>query len=158
MAEVHVRRILGLARRPGSSGRSVALPGARLAVVSFDQLRVGPAAVRPPRFAFPLEVPGRVELPGGIALVAEPAEAAAAGTVVGAPRGPLEVRTRRPGDRVRVRGREQSLKRYLMQQRVPAERRASLPLVAVGHDVLWMPERALSSAGERYMRLHLEPA
>jgi hypothetical protein len=59
---------------------------------------------------------------------------------------------------VRVRGREQSLKRYLMQQRVPAERRASLPLVAVGHDVLWMPERALSSAGERYMRLHLEPA
>ena len=77
---------------------------------------------------------------------------------MGAPKGPLEVRTRRAGDRVRVRGRAQSLKRYLIDQRVPAEERAGLPLVAAGQEVLWMPERPLSSAGERYLRVHLEPA
>jgi len=162
VGEGHVAGILALAGRAAASGRSLTLPGGRSASVCFDRLRIGPARRHQDRFAFPLAVPGRVELPGGIALVAEPASASAvseaAGAVVGAPQGPLEVRTRRIGDRVRVRGRARSLKRYLIEERVPAEERGHLPLVAVGHEVLWMPERPLSRTGERYLRLHLEPA
>lgn len=161
VAEVHVERILGLASRPAGSGRRLALPGGRVAAVSFDRLRIGPRLQEQGRYAFPLSVPGRVELPGGLALVAEPAERRSlsdGGAVVGLPAGPLEVRTRRPGDRVRVRGRAQSLKRYLISQRVPAEQRGRLPLVAAGREVLWMPDQPLSGAGERYVRLHLEPA
>lgn len=161
VAEVHVERILRLACRPDGSGRRLSLPGGRAATISFDRLRIGPRPGEPRRYAFPLSVPGRVELPGGLALVAEPAERRAVsdeGAVVGLPEGPLEVRTRRPGDRVRVRGRAQSLKRYLIARRVPADQRGRLPLVARGRDVLWMPDQPLSGTGERYVRLHLEPA
>jgi tRNA(Ile)-lysidine synthetase-like protein len=49
------------------------------------------------------------------------------------------VRSRRAGDRVRVRGREMSLKRFLMAERVPADVRGGLPLVASGGTVLWVP-------------------
>jgi tRNA(Ile)-lysidine synthase len=77
---------------------------------------------------------------------------------VAAPNGPLVVRTRRPGDRVSVRGRALSLKRYLIARRVPLEERGRLPLVAAGNEVLWMPGQTLQGAGERYVRLHLEPA
>ena len=162
VGEGHVARILALADRAAASGRSLTLPAGRSASVCFDRLRIGPARRHQDRFAFPLAVPGRVELPGGIALVAEPASASAvseaAGAVVGAPQGPLEVRTRRAGDRVHVRGRARSLKRYLIEERVPADERGRLPLVAVGREVLWMPERPLSGAGDRYVRLRLEPA
>jgi len=162
VGERHVRRILELAGRAAASGRWLALPGGRSASIRFDRLRIGPARRHEDRFAFPLAVPGRVELPGGVALVAEPAGAPAVseavGGVVGVPQGPLLVRTRRAGDRVRVRGRARSLKRYLIEERVPAEERAHLPLVAVGRDVLWLPDRPLSRAGERYVRLRLVPA
>jgi len=162
VSEVHVRGILRLARRPGGSGRSLVLPGRRAAFVSFDWLRIGPRLRVEPCYAFPLSVPGRVELPGGQALVAEPAAAGpvseARGALVRLPEGPLEVRTRRPGDRVRVRGRAQSLKRYLIARRVPAEQRGRLPLVAAGREVLWMPDQPLAGVGERCVRLHLEPA
>jgi len=53
----------------------------------------------------------------------------------------LSVRTRLPGDRVSVSGREMSLKRFLMQERVPRSERAFLPLVASGSRVLWVPGR-----------------
>jgi tRNA(Ile)-lysidine synthase len=162
VSERHVRRILELAGREAASGRFVTLPGGRRAGISFERLRIGPSPRPGARFAFPLAVPGRVELPGGLALVAEPAPAPAVsevvGAVVGVPKGPLEVRTRRAGDRVHVRGRARSLKRYLIDQRVPADERGRLPLVAVGREVLWLPERPLSGAGDRYVRLRLEPA
>jgi tRNA(Ile)-lysidine synthetase-like protein len=53
--------------------------------------------------------------------------------------GRLTVRTRRPGDRARRSGRQISLKRLLLDRRVPADRRDELPLVADGHEVLWGP-------------------
>lgn len=159
---VHVERILRLARRPHASGRRLALPGGRTACVSFDRLWIGPQPGGALSYAFPLSVPGRVELPGGLALVAEPAAPRSVSeepwALVAVPAGPLEVRTRRPGDRVRVRGRAQSLKRYLISHRVPAPARGRLPLLAAGNDVLWMPGQPLSGVGEHYVRLHLEPA
>jgi tRNA(Ile)-lysidine synthase len=162
VGEVHIRRIARFARRPYSSGRHLALPGGRIAAVSFDRLRIGPRREEACRYAFPLHVPGRVELPDGLALVAEPASGGLPskekGAIVAVPAGPLEVRTRRPGDRVLVRGRVQSLKRYLIARRVPAEARERLPLVTAGREVLWMPGQPLSGGGEHYVRLHLEPA
>ena len=53
-------------------------------------------------------------------------------------RGPLTVRTRRPGDRVRSAGREMSLKRFLMDRRVPAADRDRLPVVACGRTYVWV--------------------
>jgi tRNA(Ile)-lysidine synthase len=80
--------------------------------------------------------------------------------VVGVPDGPLEVRTRRPGDRVRAAGRDVSLKRFLMDRRVPAQERGALPLLAAGHQVLWVPGQRIDGAhpGERrFVRLELQP-
>jgi tRNA(Ile)-lysidine synthase len=158
----HVDRILALARRADASGRRLPLPGGREAVVHFDDLRVGPA--RPPAetdYAFALPVPGRVELPDGRALVASRARSGTApgqaAAIVEAPEGELLVRTRRPGDRVRVRGREVSLKRFLMDRRVPAAERSSLPLVAAGHHILWVPgQPAEPVAGNAARRIRLQ--
>jgi tRNA(Ile)-lysidine synthase len=162
----HVDRVLDLAGRDDASGRRVPLPGGREALVHFDEVRVGPAtSTLAARFRVPLSVPGRVELPDGRALEARPARGRTtsdeASAVVDAPEGPLFVRTRQPGDRVRTKGREMSLKRFLMDRRIPAAQRGSLPLVAAGHRVLWVAGQRLEVAGPRegrLVRLELKPS
>jgi tRNA(Ile)-lysidine synthase len=157
----HVEELLQLAAAPAPSGRRLALPGGREASFSFGVLRVAPARPAPRPFAYRLPVPGRVELPGGLALAAQPCDGALTsnGTtaVVALPAEGLEVRTRRPGDRILERGREISLRRYLMAARVPAEERAALPLVAAGRRVLWLPGLAAETppAGAPLVRLEL---
>src|SRR5439155_8242774 len=89
-----------------------------------------------------------------------PAVTNGSAAVVAVPDGPLEVRTRRPGDRVRAAGRDVSLKRFLMDRRVPAQERSALPLLAAGHRVLWVPGQRIegAEAGERqFVRLELLP-
>jgi tRNA(Ile)-lysidine synthase len=161
----HVEKILALASKQCASGLRLPLPGSREAAISFGSLRLGPPRRAAPAFATPLDVPGEVALPGGGRIVAEPGEAApgAPGVLVPAPLGRLEVRTRRPGDRLWLRGRDVSLRRYLMAQRVDADARGALPLVACGSRVLWLAGQALEppsapAAGERLVRLHLESA
>jgi tRNA(Ile)-lysidine synthase len=161
----HVDAILDLAATEAPSGRRVALPGSREAVFHFDELRITARAEPGREFALPLRVPGAVALPDGRSLVARtargPAEAGATSAVVAVPDGELVVRTRRPGDRVRARGRDVSLKRFLMDARVPAGERASLPLLAAGHRVLWVPGQRVEPppAGRaRFVRLDLRPA
>jgi tRNA(Ile)-lysidine synthetase-like protein len=110
-------------------------------------------------------VPGRVELPHGFALevlaAAGPSTAEAGGegrtAVVAAPRDePLLVRTRRPGDRISWHGREVSLKRFLIERRVPADERPGLPLLAAGSRVLWVPGQPVEGqAGDRWLGLRL---
>ncbi|HEY7510603.1 MAG TPA: tRNA lysidine(34) synthetase TilS [Vicinamibacteria bacterium] len=163
---VHVERLLALIASPRASGRSLALPGGRAAVVHFDELRMGPA-VRPAAIPFALElpVPGRVTLPGGRTLEARPVRGPAparpadpAEVVLRVPAGTLLARTRRPGDRVRLGRREVSLKRYLMDRRVPAAERPTLPLVASGSRVLWVPghlPEPEEDAGGRFVRIKL---
>ena len=68
LAHVHVDRVLALASRPTPSGRRLPLPGGCEAAVSFGDLRLGPKRPAPAAYALPLTVPGRVELPGGLAL------------------------------------------------------------------------------------------
>lgn len=154
----HVERILRLAARPSGSGRSLALPGGREASVSFGSLRIGPRRPGTAAFALPLAVPGRVALPVGGTLVAERVRGALADAPAEAAKQPILVRTRRPGDRVRVHGRLRSLKRYLIAARVPASERGRLPLVARGDEVLWLPGLPLQPADAVGVRFHLEPA
>ncbi|PYQ14806.1 MAG: tRNA lysidine(34) synthetase TilS [Acidobacteria bacterium] len=164
VGHVHVEKLLALAA--AASGRRMPLPGGREAFVRFGEILIGdrPAPHRP--FALDLPVPGRVELPGGQTLLARPdsgpAAAAERSAVVAAPEGPLVVRTRRAGDRVRSASRELSLKRYLIDRRVPADLRSRLPLVAAGSQVLWVPgqpaierEDAPLTDPQRFVRLEL---
>jgi tRNA(Ile)-lysidine synthase len=77
--------------------------------------------------------------------------------VVAVEREPLVLRSRRPGDRVFVRGRPVSLKRFLMERHVPVDARAGLPLVASGPDVLFVPGLPVESPpGGRFVRLEVQ--
>jgi tRNA(Ile)-lysidine synthase len=165
----HVERLMALVVAPAPSGRRLPLPGGREAVFHFDEIRLGARASRetapPAAFAVELPVPGRVALPGGRTVEARaargPAGARGDEAVVPAPAGPLVVRTRRPGDRVWLGSREVSLKRYLMDRRVPAAERSSLPLVAAGPHVVWVagqPPAAGRDLGGRFVRIKLRTA
>jgi tRNA(Ile)-lysidine synthase len=164
----HVERLVGLAATEAASGRRLPLPGGREACVRFGEIRIGPRAQAAQPFALPLAVPGRVELPGGRAVlarpVATPSPSSEVAAVVPAPEGDgaLVVRTRRPGDRVRRGGQEVSLKRFLIARRVPADLRDALPLVVAGRNVLWIPGygglEPDPGAGRGWVRLELVAA
>jgi tRNA(Ile)-lysidine synthase len=164
VAASHVRRLLGLVNVPAASGRRLPLPGGRVALVRFDRLVIAPLSAPAPAFAATLGVPGRVDLPDGRTLRAEVTASAAGGSacdaIVAASAAVLEVRTRRPGDRIRSRGRDISLKRYLLDRRVPADLRPGLPLVADGSRVVWVPGLPVEpTAGPgRLIHLHVTPA
>jgi tRNA(Ile)-lysidine synthase len=147
----HVDALLTLALAPGGSGRRLALPGNREALRSFDRLRVGPAPRPAVAYAFALPIPGRVELPGGLAVTAAPVDAPVEvgswSAVIPAPPETLTVRTRRAGDRVDDGGRKESLKRFLMRHRVPTTERAALPLVAAGARVVFIPGLPIAAQG-----------
>jgi tRNA(Ile)-lysidine synthase len=156
----HVEKSLALAA--GASGRRLPLPGGREAFVRFGEIRIGARELAAGPFLIELPVPGRVDLPGGRTVLARPAQGpASAGknsAVVAAPEGPLVVRSRRAGDRVRAGHGDVSLKRYLIDRRVPADLRPRLPLVAAGHRVVWVPGQPAPPAapGEgRFVRLEL---
>jgi tRNA(Ile)-lysidine synthase len=162
VGHAHLEKLVALAG--AASGRRLPLPGGREAVVSFGQMRIGPRVAARGSFAFDLPVPGRVDLPDGQAVLARPARGPASArdrsAVVAAPDGPLVVRTRQAGDRVRAGHRELSLKRFLIDRRVPADLRPRLPLVAAGNLVLWVPGQPASPAApaKRYVRLELQGA
>ena len=132
-------------RAPAASGRRLPLPGGREAAVHFDEIRIGPR--RPARAALRRRarragraspLPGRPLGRGARRL--RPARGRRGGGRASPPARSI-VRTRRPGDRVRSAGREMSLKRFLMDRRVPAADRDRLPLVASGRTVLWVRAR-----------------
>jgi tRNA(Ile)-lysidine synthase len=151
VGHAHLEKLVALAG--GASGRRLPLPGGREAVVRFGEMRIGPRLAARESFAFDLPVPGRVELPDGQVVLARPARGPASAwdrsAVVAAPDGPLVVRTRQVGDRVRAGRREVSLKRFLIDRRVPADLRPWLPLVATGNLVLWVPGQPAPAAAER---------
>jgi tRNA(Ile)-lysidine synthase len=162
VAAVHVEKLLDLLRSKAPSGRFVPLPGRRQATFAWDELVIGPRPVTGRPFALELAVPGRVDLPDGKMLLAESARGPAVSNeesaVVAAPEDgvPLVVRTRRPGDRVRYRGRDLSLKRFLVTRRVAAQYRTGLPLVAAGSQVLFVPGQPVESPpGRLYVKLSL---
>lgn len=145
----HLDTLLAGVRAHASSARPVALPGGRQGLFRFGDLWVGPRTSGPSAFDLPLEVPGRVRLPDGRLLEATPApgpaRAEAEQAVIPLPSGELAVRTRRPGDRVRRRGQVVSLRRFLMERRIPADVRPGLPVVAAGARVLWVPGQPIDT-------------
>jgi tRNA(Ile)-lysidine synthase len=112
----------------------------------------------------PLPVPGWIDLAPGWRLSARPlADAAAARQQAianpdpfqawigsSALLGPLEVRSRRPGDRFRplgMRGRSLKLSDFMINEKMPARARAAWPLVCAGEEVVWVPGYRLGHAG-----------
>ena len=61
----------------------------------------------------------------------------------------LCVRTRRPGDYITVTdgGNRKSLSDYLINEKVPRPKRDAMPLIADGHEIVWIPGKRL---GARY--------
>ena len=58
----------------------------------------------------------------------------------------LEVRFRRPGDRIAISGGHKSLQDFFVDEKVPRERRDRIPVVAAGADVLWIVGYRVSEA------------
>lgn len=75
----------------------------------------------------------------------------------------LAIRARRPGDYLTVNDRLQkkSLKKYLIEEKVPADRRESLALLTDGDHILWVIGHRISSAvkitdaTERVLRIYI---
>jgi len=81
---------------------------------------------------------------------------------VSAARLPLTLRSRRPGDRIRLAGGTRKLKKVMLEERIPADLRAHMPvLVDARGEVLWVPgvaaaEAARPANGERTVRIGIE--
>ena len=75
----------------------------------------------------------------------------------------LVLRTRRPGDYLAINDslQKKSLKEYLIQERVPADERDALPLLADGCHIVWVIGHRISSAvrvtesTKRVLRIHI---
>lgn len=149
LALAHVEAVRALAARAGGDGElglpggSVRREGGRL---TFDAVGGAPPPVAP--FACALAVGAVVETPGGwrVTLREDAPGAAVPGDdvcVLDADRvsAPLEVRSRRPGDRVRLHGLggHASVKRLLIARRVPRRERDAHPLVVADGEVVWVP-------------------
>jgi tRNA(Ile)-lysidine synthase len=152
----HVDAILDLAGRAAPSGRRLPLPGGREAAIHFDEVRIAPARPAAVSYDAVLDVPGRAPLPDGRVVVARPTRGPGP-AATGVPAGTLVVRNRRPGDRVRAAGREMSLRRFLMDRRVPAADRDRVPLVACGRTIVWIAGQRLDAMKHpaRHVRLTL---
>ena len=111
------------------------------------------------RFEYVLKVPGTVDIvEGGLRITAErgerPARLVASGDAATLPAGritlPLTVRSRRPGDVFRplgLGGRRKKLQDFLVDRKVPRDRRGTVPLVVDDRlGIVWVAGHAVSEA------------
>jgi len=163
LALAHVDAALALARRAAGGG-AVRVPGGTIAREA-DSLAFRPKPEDADgAYERPLAVGAGIDLPGGWRLAAmtvgvEEAPPAAADVCLfdaDQVSGPLIVRTRRPGDRIRPLGLagQTTLKRLLIARRVPRAARAAYPLVVAAGEIVWVPgcargDRALVTAATR---------
>jgi tRNA(Ile)-lysidine synthase len=138
----HVEAVLSLARRD-RPGRA-ALPGGVIAHARYGRLELARAAAPPPAPVAPVEVggPGRYVVGGSLAV-----EVAA--RAPDAVPWPLALRCRRPGDRFRPDGGRgtKKLKSWLIDRKVPRERRDALLVLAAGTRILALPELGVVAEG-----------
>jgi len=162
----HVERVLALA--VAEQGGAVSLPGQyAVSVGGTIVLRAGRGGPKSRRsraaaeadansFVFSLSIPGEVEWrPGGVAVAAEragtvgglerlmkwQARGAQVGVAAEAVELPLGVRSRRPGDRFQPLGAPggRKLQDFLVDRKVPREKRDTVPLVVDGRDrIVWV--------------------
>jgi tRNA(Ile)-lysidine synthase len=171
-AEISSRHVEALLA-PGSGARAWDLPGGLLcsrdgAGLVIARGGTAPRTAAPPR-PVALGIPGRVVLGGGGAVTArsracpagfDPRRFGADPLRVALDRGavasPLLVRGRLPGDRFRPLGlpAEKKLKELLIEAKIPAGRRAGVPLVCDREGIVWVAglrpaERCRVHAGTR---------
>lgn len=130
----------------GKTGSRLELPGGWLAVIAYGRLTgqradgEDPVALLP----VPLQIPGRTVW-GNYSCEASWCEVLPSHT------GPFEyylcpeglsgnlvIRHREAGDRIQLRGGQKKLKRLLIDDKIPQKERNQLPLIAAGHEILWV--------------------
>jgi len=141
-----VEAVLDLARGP--SGRRADLGSGVRAEARYGLLVIGPGPPEPDAapVPVPLQVPGVTPVPwAGLAIeAAYRAPDKAPGWIYLDPAafsGPLAVRPRRPGDRFQplgMGGRSRSLKRFLMDRKVPRDQRGRVALVVAPEGIVWV--------------------
>ncbi len=151
LGRIHVEQILGLF--DGQSGRTVCLPGGWTAERSFEWVRIRKREVEEEDpdaelYFRQISVPGEISCPDGV-LKTEPAFFE--NEII--PRNQytkwldydkikdnLCLRTRRPGDYLIVdqKGSRKKLKEYMIQEKIPANKRDQVLLVASGQEILWV--------------------
>jgi tRNA(Ile)-lysidine synthase len=145
----------------GRSGGGVSLGGGVELRRRLDRLvLLRPTAAEPDRtLTIPDAGPGR----GTVRLAGRPIEVSWAGRggeqgvavetlELSADRLPVVVRAPAPGDRIRLPGGTKKLKKLFLEARIPADRRAEVPVVVDAEGtVVWVPgvARAVESGGER---------
>jgi len=156
----HVAAVLSAAGSDRSLARAD-LPGGMRAVCADGVLRIEPRVDRRQSEILSAPVPlilaGKTEVSSGCFIAAERetevrvSASSCRGNVVAAFRksslAGAVIRPRRQGDRIRAVGRpgSRSLKRFLIDRKVPAGMRDRRPIVAVGDRVAWIPGIAVSS-------------
>lgn len=149
----HIERLRELAA--GRDGGQHQLPGHLLARREYGRLVIVAAEAEPAAFELTLSLPGLTELPTGEAIavwLTDPGACAFATTnekrlayVDSAALAGAVVRTRRPGDRIRITGvGEKKLQDLLVDAKLPRRLRDRLPLLAIGGDILWVPGQRVS--------------
>ncbi|WP_051635202.1 tRNA lysidine(34) synthetase TilS [Selenomonas sp. ND2010] len=129
------------------TGSRLELPGGWLVRIAYGRLRGQPQAAVDPEeklSAVPLQIPGRTVW-GSYSCEAAWLEKLPAVT------GPLEyylcpkdlpeplvIRRREAGDVIQLSGGRKKLKRLLIDDKIPQEARDGLPLIAAGHEILWV--------------------
>ncbi len=126
--------------RAGPSAR-LSLPGGRVARREYDLLLFTPAPRAPGDWELPLSVPGLTELPGDLGriscIVTKNSNFGNKNLTTFALKcdmitsGGLRVRTRRPGDRLRLSGGTKALKDLMIDRKLPAARRDRLPVLTL---------------------------
>ena len=149
IAGSHIDSLLALCRS-GESGRQVPIPGKFVAIRQFSELLFLPADGLAQRsFSYKLRSPGQVQVPeAGLNFYATVRSRHALGRLrssrsrvlldAGSLPETLTVRSRRPGDRYGGSN-HRKVKKMLIDARIPLRSRASIPMVAAGDSVVWIP-------------------
>jgi len=149
----HVEDILKLCRRP--SGKQVQLPGSVRVLREFDKLRFFRGELELPNFEYRIEIPGQIEIPQVGKRVRIEAFCPDSSTEplklpqFHTRRTHLIVRNRRPGDRYQPDPERppRSLKKLLMEQKVPFRRRSRLLVFEVDRKIVWVEGLVVCKAG-----------
>lgn len=110
-----------------------------------------------------------VQPPASVQLVTDAADLPAEVSVSALGYPDLQLRSRRPGDRIRLAGGSKKLSDLLIDRKVPREERDALRVLASGQDLLWVERIAVApevsaagpdpdAADARFMRLALKQA
>jgi tRNA(Ile)-lysidine synthase len=150
IASRHIDSLLLLCRS-GQSGSQIQLPGNFVAVRQFGDLLFLSAGTSPQRkFAYKLPCPGQVRVPeAGLDFYATvrarntlPGRLRSTRTRVFLDENPLPktltIRSRLPGDRYGGSN-HRKVKKMLIDARIPLRSRWTIPMVAVGDSVVWIP-------------------